>query len=221
MRPLDPSVEGFVKALAEENKAFWVGRDVRQDPEAPPEERLRQVRYRMRQGVYNELRATELIAAWIPTVHEREIREMLVRQLEDEHGHYHLLRRRLLDLGDDPDTYEPLPEWVSLFDWLVACKSRQTVEKLAMFEFTGETQAADGFETLIRMAQDVDPETADLYRLVLLPDECRHSAIGRRALLLLANTPDRQERARRAAREMRERIFGAYRAHRARVDQSS
>jgi len=220
MRVAGPSAEQFIKALAEENKAFWVGRDVRQDPEAPPAVRLRQIRYRMRQGVYNELRATELMAAWIPTVHEREIRDLLIQQLEDEHGHYHLLRRRLLDLGDDPDSYEPLPEWVALFDWLVACKARPTVEKLAMFEFTGETQAAEGFETLIRMAQDVDPQTAELYRSVLLRDEHRHSAIGRQALLLLANTPDRQERARRAAREMRDRIFGAYRAHRARVDQS-
>ena len=218
MRPLDPSADQFVKALAEENRAYWVGRDVRQDPEAPPEVRLSQIRYRMRQGVYNELRATELIAAWIPTVHEKEIRDLLIQQLEDEHGHYHVLRRRLLDLGDDPDAYEPLPEWVALFDWLVACKTRPTVEKLAMFEFTGETQAAEGFETLIRLAQDVDPETAELYRNVLLRDEYRHSAIGQQALLLLADTPARQERARAAAREMRQRIFEAYKAHRARVD---
>ncbi len=218
MCPLDPSIDQFVKTLAEENRAYWVGRDVRQDPEAPPEVRLAQIRYRMRQGVYNELRATELIAAWIPTVQEQEIRDLLIQQLEDEHGHYHVLRRRLLDLGEDPDSYEPLPEWVALFDWLVACKPRPTVEKLAMFEFTGETQAAEGFETLIRLAQDVDPQTAELYRTVLLRDEYRHSAIGRQALLLLANTPARQERARLAAREMRERIFAAYRAHRARVD---
>ena len=63
MRGSDPFVEQFVKALVQENQAFWVGRDVRQDPEAPPEVRLSQIRYRMRQGVYNELRATELIAA--------------------------------------------------------------------------------------------------------------------------------------------------------------
>ncbi len=218
MCPLDPSIDQFVKTLAEENRAYWVGRDVRQDPEAPPAVRLAQIRYRMRQGVYNELRATELIAAWIPTVREKEIRDLLIQQLEDEHGHYHVLRRRLLDVGEDPDSYEPLPEWVALFDWLVACKPRPTVEKLAMFEFTGETQAAEGFETLIRLAQDVDPQTAELYRTVLLRDEYRHSAIGRQALLLLADTPQRQERARQAAREMRERIFEAYKAHRARVD---
>ncbi len=220
MQPPDPNVDRFVKELAAENQAFWVGRDVRQDPEAPPEVRLKQIRYRMRQGVYNELRATELIAAWIPTVHEKEIRDLLIQQLEDEHGHYHVLRRRLLDLGEDPDSYEPLPEWVQLFDWLVSCKTRPTVERLAMFEFTGETQAAEGFETLIRLARDVDPETAELYRNVLLRDEYRHSAIGRQAVLLLADTPQRQERARQAAREMRDRIFAAYQAHRARVNQS-
>jgi uncharacterized ferritin-like protein (DUF455 family) len=172
----------------------------------------------MRQGVYNELRATELIAAWIPTVHEKEIRDLLIQQLEDEHGHHRVLRRRLLDLGEDPDAYTPLPEWVDLFEWLVACKTRPTVEKLAMFQFTGETQAAEGFETLVRLVRDLDPETAELYRTVLLRDEYRHSAIGRQALLTLAHTPERQERARQAAREMRERIFGAYRAHRARAD---
>lgn len=216
----DQATEHFVRNLADDNKAFWVNRDVRQDPDAPPEIRLKQIRYRMRQGVYNELRATELIAAWIPSLHEKEIRDLLIQQLEDEHGHYHVLRRRLLDLGEDPDSYEPLPEWAELFEWLVACKSRPTVEKLAMFQFTGETQAAEGFETLIRLAQDVDPETANLYRTILLRDEYRHSAIGRQALLLLANTPERQERAREAAREMRARIFAAYKAHRDRVDRA-
>jgi len=218
MRSVDPDVDRFVKELGAENRAFWAGRDVRLDPAAAPPLLLSQIRYRMRQGVYNELRATELVAAWIPTVHEKEIRDLLIQQLEDEHGHYHVLRRRLLDLGEDPDAYIPLPEWVDLFEWLVACKTRPTVEKLAMFQFTGETQAAEGFETLIRLAEPVDPETAALYRNVLLRDEYKHSAIGRQALLTLADTPGRQERARQAAREMRQRIFGAYRAHRARAD---
>jgi hypothetical protein len=218
MRPVDPDVGRFVKELGAENQAFWANRDVRLDPAAAPPLLLSQIRYRMRQGVYNELRATELIAAWIPTVHEKEIRDLLIQQLEDEHGHYHILRRRLLDLGEDPDAYTPLPEWVDLFEWLVACKTRPTVERLAMFQFTGETQAAEGFETLVRLASDLDPETAELYRTVLLRDEYRHSAIGRQALLTLADTPERRERARQAAREMRERIFTAYRAHRARAD---
>lgn len=218
MRSVDPDVDRFVKELGAENRAFWASRDVRLDPAAAPPLLLSQIRYRMRQGVYNELRATELVAAWIPTVHEKEIRDLLIQQLEDEHGHYHVLRRRLLDLGEDPDAYIPLPEWVDLFEWLVACKTRPTVEKLAMFQFTGETQAAEGFETLIRLAEPVDPETAALYRNVLLRDEYKHSAIGRQALLTLADTPGRQERARQAAREMRQRIFGAYRAHRARAD---
>ncbi len=218
MRAEDPFTEGFVRELAAENKAFWADRDARLDPAASPPVLHSQIRYRMRQGVYNELRATELIAAWIPSVHEKEIRDLLIQQLEDEHGHYHVLRRRLLDLGEDPDGYAPLPEWVALFEWLVACKSRPTVEKLAMFQFTGETQAAEGFETLIRLAEPLDPATAQLYRSVLLRDEYKHSAIGRQALLLLADTPARQERARQAAREMRECIFAAYRAHRARAD---
>jgi len=218
MRSVDPDADRFVKELGAENRAYWANRDVRLDPAAAPPLLLSQIRYRMRQGVYNELRATELVAAWIPTVHEKEIRDLLIQQLEDEHGHYHVLRRRLLDLGEDPDAYKPLSEWVDLFEWLVACKTRPTVEKLAMFQFTGETQAAEGFETLIRLAKDLDPETAELYRTVLLRDEYRHAAIGRQALLTLADTPGRQERARQAAREMRQRIFGAYRAHRARAD---
>ena len=210
--------ERFVRELAQENKAFWADRDVRLDPQAPPDVLLAQIRYRMRQGVYNELRSVELIAAWIPWVPEREIRDLLPRQLDDEHRHYQLLRRRLKELGEDPDTYEPLPEWQALFDWLVACRSRPMVEKLAMFQFAGETQSCEGFETLIRLARDLDPETADLYRTQILPDEYRHSAIGRQALLLLADTPERQQQAREAGREMNLRVFGAYQAHRSRVD---
>ena len=190
-------------------------------PEASPETRLAQIRYRMRQGVYNELRSVELIAAWIPHVPEREIRELLPGQLDDEHRHYHALRRRLIALGEDPDAYRPLPEWEALFDWLVACRTRPTIEKLAMFQFAGETQSCDGFETLIALARDVDPETAELYATGILPDEYRHAAIGRRALLLLADTPERERQARDACREMNERVVAAYRAHRARADRGA
>ncbi len=208
----------FVHTLAADNAAFWTGRDVRLDPAAAPAARLEQIRYRMRQGVYNELRSVELIAAWIPWVPEREIRELLPGQLDDEHCHYQLLRGRLRELGEDPDGYRPLPEWVALFDWLVECRTRPTLEKLAMFQFAGETQSCEGFETLIALASDVDPATAALYRGQILPDERRHAAIGRRALMLLCDTPAAQARARAACREMNERISAAYQAHRARVE---
>ena len=210
-----------MRELAAENAAFWVGRDVRLAADASPEARLAQIRYRMRQGVYNELRSVELIAAWIPHVPEREIRELLPGQLDDEHRHYQALRRRLVDLGEDPDAYRPLPEWEALFYWLVACRTRPTVEKLAMFQFAGETQSCDGFETLIALARDVDPETAELYAKEILPDEYRHAAIGRRALVLLADSPERERQAREACREMNERVFAAYRAHRARTDRGA
>ena len=213
--------EEFVRNLARENQAFWDGRDVRLDLQASPETLLSQIRHRMRPGVYNELRSVELIAAWIPWVAEREVRDLLPRQLEDEQRHYQLLRRRLKELGEDPDAYEPLPEWQALFDWLVACRHRPTVEKLAMFQFAGETQSCEGFETLIRLARDLDPETADLYRAQILPDEYRHAAIGRQALLLLADTPPRQAQAREACREMNLKVFGAYQAHRARADREA
>jgi hypothetical protein len=215
------TTEHFVAELGAENARFWVERDVRQDLDAPPEVRLRQLRARMRQGVYNELRAAELVAAWIPWVRERELRELLPRQLDDEQRHYQLLRARLKALGEDPDDFEALPEWRDLFDWLVAARSRPTVEKLAMFQFAGETQSCEGFETLIRLAADIDPETAELYRTRILPDERAHAAIGRRALLLLADTPAARRRAREACREMNERVAAAYRSHRARVDRGA
>jgi hypothetical protein len=211
----------FVRELAQENVGFWRGRDVRLDPGAPTDVRREQIRYRMRQGVYNELRSVELIAAWIPYVPEREIRALLPGQLDDEQRHYQLLRTRLIELGEDPDAYRPLPEWEALFDWLVACRTRPTLEKLAMFQFAGETQSCEGFETLIALAHDVDPETAELYRTRILPDEYRHAAIGRKALTLLAEGPAAQARARAACREMNEKVFAAYRAHRARVDRSA
>ena len=215
---VDTETREFVRQLAAENRAFWVGRDVRLDPAAPRETLERQLRYRMRQGVYNELRAAELIAAWIPSVREREFRDLLPGQLDDEQRHYQLLRRRLRELGEDPDAWEPLPEWEALFDWLVAARSRPTLEKLAMFQFAGETQSCDGFETLIRLAEPVDPETARLYRTAILPDEYRHAAIGQQALLLLADTPGRRARAAEACREMNRRVFEAYAAHRRRAD---
>ena len=87
-----------------------------------------------------------------------------------------------------------------------------------MFQFAGETQSCEGFETLIRLAQDLDPETAELYRAQILPDEYRHAAIGRQALLLLADTPERQAQTREACREMNLKVLEAYQAHRSRAD---
>ena len=208
----------FVRGLADENAAFWRDRDVRQDPSADAPVRLAQLRARMRQGVYNELRSVELIAAWLPHVPEREIRDLLPGQLDDEHRHYRLLRQRMIDLGEDPDGFRALPEWEALFDWLIACRTRPTWEKLAMFQFAGETQSCEGFETLIALAKDIDPESAELYRTAILPDEYRHAAIGRRALTLLCDSPARQSAARSACEEMNTRIFNAYRHHRTRVD---
>lgn len=208
----------FTRALEAENAAFWRDRDVRIDLDAPASIRLSQIRYRLRQGVYNELRSVELLAAWIPYTAEREIRELLAGQLDDEHRHWQRLRARVRALGEDPDAYRPLPEWAALFDWLIANRTQPTLERLAMFQFAGETQSCDGFETLIRLARDVDPETAALYEAEILPDEYRHAAIGRRALHLLADTPARQASARAACREMNERVAAAYRAHRARAD---
>jgi len=213
--------EAFVDQLAQENARFWTGRDVRQDLGAPAEVRRAQLLARMRQGVYNELRAAELVAAWIPWVREAELRELLPRQLDDEQRHYQLLRKRLKALGEDPDGFEPLPQWRDLFDWLVAARARPTLEKLAMFQFAGETQSCEGFETLIQLARDLDPETAELYRTAILPDERMHAAIGRKALVLLADTTEAQRRARGACREMNERVARAYRLHRARVDLTS
>src|SRR5207244_9962482 len=178
-------------------------------PTAPRETLERQLRYRMRQGVYNELRAAELIAAWIPSVQERELRGMLPGQLDDEQRHYQLLRRRLRELGEDPDAWEPLPEWETLFDWLVAARARPTLEKLAMFQFAGETQSCDGFETLIRLAEPVDPETARLYRTAILPDAHRHAAIGHQAPPPLAHTPARRARSAAACRALNPRVLAA------------
>ena len=208
----------FTRDLEAENAAFWRERDVRIDPDAPPALRLQQIRYRMRQGVYNELRSVELLAAWIPHTPEAEIRQLLAGQLDDEHRHWQRLRARVRALGEDADAYRPLPEWEALFDWLIACRARPTLERLAMFQFAGETQSCAGFETLIRLARDVDPETAALYEAEILPDEYRHAAIGRRALHLLADTRARQATARSACQEMNQRVAGAYRLHRARAD---
>ncbi len=70
----------------------------------------------------------------------------------------------------------------------------------------------------VRLAGDVDPETADVYASTILPDEYRHAAIGRRALTLFADTAHAQRIAGDACREMNMKIFAAYQAHRARVE---
>jgi len=50
------------------------------------------------------------------------------------------------------------------------------------------------------------------------PDDSRHAAIGRRPLRFIADTPDRQACPRAACQGLNQRVAGAYREHRTRVD---
>src|SRR2546425_708666 len=108
----------FTRDLEAENAAFWRERGVRIDPDAPPALRLQQIRYRMRQGVYNELRSVELLAAWIPHTPEAEIRQLLAGQLDDEHRHWQRPRAPGRAPGEEAHPHPPPPAGGRALRWL-------------------------------------------------------------------------------------------------------
>ena len=147
----------------------------------------------------NEIEASEIAAAWMTRSPELDVKLALARQAGDEAKHYRLIEERLAALGVASDSVNPLADGYSpLFQYLAALET--TVERVAAGQFTRESIALIRNQAFIAYCEaQHDAATASLYRDVIQPDEAHHHELGRTLLLRYADTPERQEAARRAA----------------------
>jgi hypothetical protein len=147
----------------------------------------------------NEIEATEIAARWLTTTAEVDVKMAFARQVGDEAKHYRMIADRLRELGFDARGFDPLARgYGPLFGYLDTLAT--TVERVAAGQFTREAIAVVKNRQFIAFCDRAgDRATATLYRDVIEPDERFHHELGRSLLLRYANTPDAQERARRAA----------------------
>jgi bacterioferritin (cytochrome b1) len=147
----------------------------------------------------NEIEASEIAALWMHGSPELDVKLALARQAGDEAKHYRLIEERLAALNVPPGSVDPLAEgYTPLFQYLAGLDS--TIERVAAGQFTRESIAVIRNQAFVDYCESQgDSATADLYRDIIQPDEAHHHELGRQLLLRYADTPERQEAARRAA----------------------
>lgn len=160
------------------------------DPAGGGQVRLLQI------ALANEIGASEMAAAWMPSTAELDIKIALARQTGDEARHFQLVADRLEALGFDPAGFRP-PASNPLFDYLRGLPG--SVERVAAGLFTLESIAYGVNESFMLLCGERgDLETLRLYREFIQPDERAHQRLGAHLLETHATTPDLQARARAA-----------------------
>ncbi len=152
----------------------------------------------------NELDATELAAAWLPSTPEIDVKLALARQAGDEAKHFGLIRKRLEALGVDTRALPQLrPDKPKSPLQMYLLGLTDTVSRVAAGQFTREALALVRNRAFIELCVAAgDEETAKLYTDVIQPDEQHHHELGRTLLLTLATDDDAQARARAAAEKV-------------------
>lgn len=147
----------------------------------------------------NELEATECAAAWLGSTPEVNVKLALARQAGDEAKHYRMIQGRLLELGVDTKTHDPLAAGRSpMLQWLLSLEG--TVARVAAGQFTREALAVVRNAEFVRFCRVTgDEATAKLYEDTIQPDEDHHHELGRRLLLELATTDEAQAAARESS----------------------
>jgi 1,2-phenylacetyl-CoA epoxidase catalytic subunit len=193
------TAEAFVAALDAENQTRLRGLE----PDAtlvPEVDGPLNVPNLLKVALKNEIEATEIAARWLVRTDDVHVKLALARQVGDEAKHYRLIADRLRQLGVDAAAIDPLAGGFGpLFTYLDSLTT--TVERVAAGQFTREAIAVVKNRQFIEFCERVgDRETAVLYRDTIEPDERYHHELGRRLLLRLADTPEAQAAATRAAR---------------------
>lgn len=151
---------------------------------------------------FNELYIMAVLAQWVATTGDLELRLGLARQVHDEARHYKMMTARLEEILGHPydgSEYYPYPEqaaWIDFFSW-----PRNEYERVIVHNFSSEWWAV---ETLEFFADKFDPKTANMYKAILR-DERYHLELGMMAVVKYCDTPERQDRVRKLIAEQEKR----------------
>jgi 1,2-phenylacetyl-CoA epoxidase catalytic subunit len=205
-------VSEFLQALNQENEAFFS-----ELPESATQYwhdqmsktdaiRALQVRW------FNELRGVDVIGRFICRVPDLTLKVLVGRQVGDEAKHAKVCRRRIEQLGGSVHDFVPTCEQLQFGDFLDSLVYPE--EFFAAQQFTVETQSLKRNE---RALECFDPDTVEMFRSQINPDERFHVALGHLGLKTFARTSVAQQRALEAARRVRELHSAMVTAHRIRT----
>ncbi len=189
----------FVAGLVAEMQAIFAGLGEQGALESESQGKVDIVTL-LRLALKSELEASELAGHWMPTTPEIDAKMAFARQCGDEMKHYHLISKRLAELGHDLAGFDPLEDGYSpLYHYLKGLKS--TVERVAGGPFAREAIAEVRNAQFIALCErQGDEGTARLYREIIQPEEIHHHRLGRELLEALCTTPELQEAAAAATR---------------------
>jgi hypothetical protein len=186
----------FVNQLKAENEAILAKIDEPPVSSGIPKGELLAALVKM--ALKNEIEAAEIAAEWVSTTQELPAKLALARHAGDEARHYQLIEEKARAMGISLDGFRPLEPPSPVLNYLR--KLTTTPERIAAAlvarEAMGGRRNVQFLAFLDRIGQR---ELAALYRDVINPDEDRHHRSGCAVLAELANAPEAQQAARRAA----------------------
>lgn len=202
-------VSEFVSDLDRENQQFFA-----QLPDSATqywhehmseEEAIRALQVRW----FNELRGVDIIGRFVSRVPDLTLKVLVGRQVGDEAKHARVCRQRINQLGGSVHDFQPNEQQLEFGDFLDSLVYPE--EFFAAQQFTVETQSLKRNELALACFDDL---TAEMFRKHINPDERFHVALGHLGLRAFARTSVAQQRARSAARRVREIHAAMVVAHR-------
>jgi len=154
--------------------------------------------FALRMRYWNEYRGAEVLARFMFRVSDPTLRMFVGRQIGDEAKHAFYVKKRIEEL--DGEVGRPLEEQEVFYDTLDGFLYPE--EFFAAQQFTVETQSIKRNEQAL---MNFDPTTAEIFRKYINNDEAFHVRLGHAGLAFYCITKGAQERARQAARKIREK----------------
>jgi len=152
----------------------------------------------IKMALKNEIEAAEIAAEWVSTTPELHAKLALARHAGDEARHYELIEEKARAMGISLAGFRPLDPPSPVLNYLrtLTTTPERIAAALVAREAMGGRRNVQFMAFLERIGQR---DLATLYRDVVNPDEDRHHLSGCAVLAELANAPEAQQAARRAA----------------------
>ena len=185
----------FLAQLADRREAYWEKMNAEKRSYGAEQSLTSAVVLRRLQfGVVMERRAAEVSARWVRDIPDLELQRALSEYVANELKHASVLRKRIIDLHGDPDTLwkDPLPELKELWDYHAGLGS--FCELVASVQYGHEEFFPRTSKSFIDRVRAIDPETAAIYRDVLLADEEAHEWLAPELLSRYATDAETQKR---------------------------
>ena len=191
-------VKKFIEELSAENEAFFSKQVIWATTYWAKSMSKEKIIQALRMRYWNEYVGYEVIARFMFRVPDPKFRMLVGRQVGDEAKHAYYVGKRILEMGGE--LKEPIPEQMDFYNALDSFQYPE--EFFAAQQFTIETQSIKRNEQALK---NLDPESAEVFRKHINDDEVFHVKLGHMGLTYYCVTKEAQERARKAARAIRQK----------------